>query len=411
MQLRRRILKRCRSLEVVTFRDIITEESRGYPREIKRRCRLGKMRSAMQRARYSVLPPPPLTLRQLTDILQDPHYTVLTNTDDGQDNIYAASVTDTQGSHHIIFMSQRMARVMKRLSILFGDGTFLTLPVLEDLDAASQIFAIVGNWDHTIVPLAWVLMQRQTVPAYRAVFRALKALVGDFPHLSKFISDFEAAIRVSVTAEFPGITMQGCFFHLVRAMIKYVKNTLRLHRLLQRHPYKRFVKLCCALPLLPLRYIRRGFELIVQEARQFGPGIYRRIRPFFAYVMRQWVGHPIRRRWICVFGSEHRTNNTCESHNRMLKNFVKVAHPSVYQFISALISVESNADADASALSQGERPNRRRRFSSVMLDRRLRNLMRQIRNPPDNVDNAIMRYLDNALHTFDNAYDRAVEEV
>lgn len=93
----------------------------------------------MQRARARMFPPPPDSLLELTDILQDPRYAVITATDDAEDNLYAASVTAQDGSHHIIFMSRRMARVARSLNTLFADGTFKTLPSMEELDAASQV--------------------------------------------------------------------------------------------------------------------------------------------------------------------------------------------------------------------------------------------------------------------------------
>lgn len=72
--------------------------------------------------------------------------------------------------------------------------------------------------------------------------------------------------------------------------------------------------------------------------------------------------------------------------------------------------MEENAYADAMALDAGDRPNRARKLSAIILDRNLRNLYRGIRNPPGNRDDAILRFLHAAVHTFDNAYDRAVDE-
>ncbi|KAK3921644.1 Anthranilate--CoA ligase, partial [Frankliniella fusca] len=369
-QLRSRILMRCRRLELKTFRQILTEESARFPIRVQARVRMSNMRSAMQRARLSVLPPPPQTLRGLSDILQNPRYRITTQTPDGRDNIYARSVTAADGSHHIIFLSQRMARVMKRMVILFGDGTFKSLPAMEGLNNdASQVFALVANWDHTIIPLGWVLMERRTEAAYTAVLREIRNLVGNFPNLNRFISDFELAIRNSVAEVFPGVSLQGCFFHLFRAYIRYAKVDLGMFQYLRRHPYERLIKLCCALPLLPLNHIQRGFFLILRQARQAGHRVYNVMRPFFSYVWRNWVGNRLWCEWMCVFGSFHRTNNTCESHNRVLNNYVGVRHPNIYHFIVALLALEASAYADAVALFMGNPPNRGRRLRSIALDR------------------------------------------
>lgn len=100
---------------------------------------MARMRSAMQRVRSSMYPPPPQTLQGLTEILQDPRYAVMAATTDATDSLYAASVTAEDDSHHIIFMSRRMARIGRTLTILFGDGTFKSLPAIDELDDASQV--------------------------------------------------------------------------------------------------------------------------------------------------------------------------------------------------------------------------------------------------------------------------------
>lgn len=86
-----------------------------------------------------------------------------------------------------------------------------------------------------------------------------------------------------------------------------------------------------------------------------------------------------------------------------------------FQFVphvvtAALASMEDNAYADAEALEIGERPGRRRKASAIFNDRNLRNLARGLRNPPGNLDDAVLRYLEGAAHTFDNAFDEAVFE-
>ncbi|XP_034247294.1 uncharacterized protein LOC117649035 [Thrips palmi] len=410
LELRRRILQRCRSLEFVSFRRILVQESRGYPVQVQLRLRLSKIRPAMQRARSRMYPPPPATLQELTGILQDPRYQVISATNDARDSLYAGSVTAADGSHHIIFMSRRMALVAQSLNILFADGTFKVLPAIEQLDLASQVFSIVGNWDHTVIPLGWVLMQRRTTAAYEAVLRTIRLMLRGAPNLQRIITDFEQATRRAFGTVFPDVHQQGCFFHLVQTEVRYAKERCNMTRLLRDEPYSELMKLFSALALLPVRYIRRGFRIVVQVTMDHGLRVYRNMRTFIGYVRRYWVYHPIRRRWMCVFGSFHRTNNTSESHNKMLSNLVGVDHPNTYNFIDGLASMEANAYADVMALIGGDKPNRGRRLSAIFLDNRLRNLFRAIRNPPGDRDAAILRFLVAAAHTFDNAYDRAVAE-
>lgn len=78
---------------------------------------------------------------------------------------------------------------------------------------------------------------------------------------------------------------------------------------------------------------------------------------------------------------------------------------------AGLASMEANAYADSMALENGIKPNRARKLSAIVLDRQLFNLFRGVVRPPGDQDEAILRFLHRASHTFDNAYDRAVEEV
>lgn len=82
----------------------------------------------MRNARLRNYPFVPNDLRRLTDILMNPQHRVITMTQDGQDNLYAGSVTDARGAHHVLFISDRMAAVARDLRVLHGDGTFKTRP-------------------------------------------------------------------------------------------------------------------------------------------------------------------------------------------------------------------------------------------------------------------------------------------
>lgn len=196
----------------------------------------------MQRARQKMFPPPPEDLEGLTQILQNPRFQVATATHDGDDNLYAGSVTAEDGSHHVIFMTRRMARVGCTFSYLFADGTFKVLPAIDSLDAASQVqhclckcfnnfnsiympltyilllqvFAIVGNWDHTVIPIGWVLMECRTRVAYEAVLRTLRLFFRGARNLERVVTDFEPGMQRAFANIFPDAHLQGCFFHFVR---------------------------------------------------------------------------------------------------------------------------------------------------------------------------------------------------
>jgi len=70
-----------------------------------------------------------------------------------------------------------------------------------------------------------------------------------------------------------------------------------------------FIRLCCALPLLPQELIQRGLYVIGTEAMNMGPFIYNILRPFLAYVQHDWLNHVNRGSTLSVCQSFHRTNN------------------------------------------------------------------------------------------------------
>lgn len=86
----------------------------------------------MRNARRRNYPNQPQNLHGLTEILLDPQYTVLTLTDDGNDNIYGGSVTDANGHHHVLFVSNRMVNQMRIFNVLHADGTFNAVPISPD---------------------------------------------------------------------------------------------------------------------------------------------------------------------------------------------------------------------------------------------------------------------------------------
>lgn len=103
-------------------------------------------------------------------------------------------------------------------------------------------------------------------------------------------------------------------------------------------PVRRIVHLTMAVPLLPENLISTGFLLVVREAIREGNYIYAMVRPYLQDIQRIWIRSARQRRRICVHGSAQRTNNACESHNRMLRNLL-TPHPNIFIFIGMVTDV------------------------------------------------------------------------
>lgn len=108
--------------------------------EVRIRIFVGRMRTSMRNARLANYPFVPDDVRALSMILMNPQYQVITMTEDGNDNFYAGSVTDAEGGHHVLFISQRMLQTARNMRVLHGDGTFKTTPAGLNIEQVWNIF-------------------------------------------------------------------------------------------------------------------------------------------------------------------------------------------------------------------------------------------------------------------------------
>jgi hypothetical protein len=106
-----------------------------------------RLRNPMYRARMRRYPPIPKTLRELTRLLLQDRWKEISGTIDEEDNLYAGSTTASDGSHHVLFISQRMLQFMSNIKIVQSDGTFRARP---NVPPSSQCFVFVTPWRNTV---------------------------------------------------------------------------------------------------------------------------------------------------------------------------------------------------------------------------------------------------------------------
>ncbi|KAE8738407.1 hypothetical protein FOCC_FOCC016113 [Frankliniella occidentalis] len=332
-------------------------------------------------------------------------------TEDGQDNLYRGSVTDTDGHHHILFASARMIQKMRDFNVLHGDGTFKIVPVGPDCEQASivpntNVFCIVGVWQHHIVPLAYALMETKSEAAYTAVFQLLLANLGLDIQLTKVITDFEAGQQNAWENVFQ-VNVQGCLWHYSRRFLIVAAQLHLVIPMREIDQVRRIVRLTMALPLLPRNHIRIGFRLIVQEARNEGQYIFNIVADFLNYVHNNWILSDVRIRRMCVFNSEQRTNNACESNNRDLRRILG-NHPNIFLFMEGLVRIERNTRILIQQLETGQRVTRPRKRQSIANDETIQRLSDELMHPHGGLDAAIINFLRRASHLMDGMVDEAV---
>ena len=66
---------------------------------------------------------------------------------DGEESMYAGSVTATDGSHHVAFMSPRAGQFLQHCRLIHGDGTFRARPATPP---SSQCFVLVTTWRNCV---------------------------------------------------------------------------------------------------------------------------------------------------------------------------------------------------------------------------------------------------------------------
>lgn len=104
-----------------------------------------RMRPTIHRARNRLYPGVPVSLYNLGHLLAQPQHENITNTIDGADNIFDSAVNGPNGRSSIIFASRRMKRFMRRVQMVFCDGTFGSRPNIPPSAQVLQLSAVIRN--------------------------------------------------------------------------------------------------------------------------------------------------------------------------------------------------------------------------------------------------------------------------
>ncbi|KAK3908301.1 Cytoplasmic protein NCK2 [Frankliniella fusca] len=386
----------------VNYQEILDQyrSDQRYARNVRCKMTLARLRGSMREKHMGRYPNIPHTMRKLTQVLLQNNF--VSKTIDGEENLYAGSCTDAEGHHHIAFFSPRMLQFMPSLKIIQGDGTFKSRPALP---ASRQVFVLVTTWDNVVVPLGWFLMESKSRAAYIAIFNLLRHLC---PNLDPdvIVSDWEWAQQDAWQNIFPRAQIQGCLWHLGKAFVKKARSLgiLRYRKILPS--LVTYLRKATAISLLPRQYFMVGLRCLKDAAFEEDIRVSFLLEPFFDYVEERWIRNAVRRRWMTLFESEYRTNNSCETHNRMLRNKVGAYRPNVYLFIQALATLENNASLDCQLKFGGNNPRRTRRWKSVYTDRQLKRLSFNLRNQIfHNMNEVVLNFLTRASELFHGAFD------
>ena len=262
---------------------------------------------------------------------------------------------ETPGSEKIVaFATDDMLKKLCESSLVIMDGTFRVSPSLF-----SQLYTLHGQYRGGVFCMMYLLLPNKRRDTYEEVLRLIKEAairIGKIFNPSKFLLDFEEAMILALQSQFPTSIVKGCFFHFTQAVWRNCQAIGLTTPYNTDHCVKRFVKGLMALPFVPMDQIQHALDILRNDL----PAIDSVHRPLLDrlehYFHRTWINGPFSPIiWNCHQNFSIRTTNHVEGWHRKLNAKVKVAHPTLYQFIRHLQEEESLVSNRMLELDNGHR--------------------------------------------------------
>lgn len=148
-----------------------------------------------------------------------------------------------------------------------------------------HVIVIVYLISVQVFPMVFVLMTRKTAESYTHIFQYIDKEVCSL-RASRYMTDFETAMRNGLKQIYPDAEFHTCWFHLCQAARRHVAKKNDLATLIRQNQTARTLyKKLLALPLLPHEYINDTFTILKGE-------ILTRFRVFDSFLQfyeKQWI--------------------------------------------------------------------------------------------------------------------------
>ena len=195
---------------------------------------------------------------------------------------------------------------------------------------------------------------------------------------SHFLVDFEQGAYLTLVDVFPGVEVEGCFFHLCQRLEYHVKEFGLMTKYRNDPDFKLRVKKLAALAFLPLADVIDAFEddellllgyfeptwIGVTVGRRSG----RRTAPIFPLAM--WNVHGRH------FTGTTRTTNALEAFHHAFNSLLSCKHPTIWVLLKALHRQQALTDNTLAHIARGEQKSVTAKqvsaYSSSDADRTLR---------------------------------------
>ena len=242
-----------------------------------------------------------------------------------------------QGKGEVVLEDQRLAKYIIfatpfSLSLLaeaedwFADGTFKIAP-----KGFTQIMTIICKHRNTNFPCCYIVLSNKTEAVYLIALSHLKNLfiLNKFGiRLKSVMCDFEQGLSNAFLKVFEEPEIKNCYFHYCKALYKKVSKLGLKKESLQSNTIllMAFLKI---IPHLQLKEAKGFFDDLKACFLKISPSY----RSLLNYYESNWLGQ------YFVEGPD-RTNNICESFNRVINQSVGITHARLAIFVSKLKEFE-----------------------------------------------------------------------
>ncbi|KAJ8669219.1 hypothetical protein QAD02_000478 [Eretmocerus hayati] len=292
-----------------TFSVIFENVARQLPRAAMH-LTLNSMKTTMKRERHLNVPPLPLTLEELGQILEN--YPPMAN-------IYRGCARSADSGRALVFIHPSMDPVWEALTQLWGDGT----------------------WKGIVIGFCFTNCKSH--PMYVSLFKFSCML---FPPLRENLPtgacDFELAVINALHIVSPMARVVACSFHYKQSILKRWKK-LRL----PLNEGTELLEICWAMAYLPAIMWPQGMGMVAQAAEELAAR-FPRAALMYDYWNRVW---PRLANEASVFGVAVRTTNVCETFNK-LAHALFGYHPPMFSYLDTMNQVMEKTERKYVAITR-----------------------------------------------------------
>ncbi|KAI6650563.1 hypothetical protein LOD99_7613 [Oopsacas minuta] len=212
------------------------------------------------------------------------------------------------------------------------------------------------------IPAVHCLLTNKDDELYVAVIQKIRELV---PQLEPdcAMSDWEQAARNAVKRVYPGIRVNGCWFHYTQAIWRKTQKYGLASTCRGNLECASFVKKIMAIPFLPAELILPIYNLLQIPTLQQSQ--MKKLEVFLNYFEKQWLTK-IGPEELSIFNLKYVTNNAAESYHGKLKSIIKSSHPRIWNFLTVINNIIADYDNEMAWIQEGREITRPSKKKNVM---------------------------------------------